>query len=295
MSTNRATYWIAKNQDGKTVIIDNAKTGEDYICFECGTTLKARSIHEHNKYIPHFYHLESHVCQQGKLEVLYWKEKLFQTGDTVTIDGEKYKIINKTIDYNFEASSYTASILIKTESNSGEKYFCVEIENGDLFNVDKKKWFEQLTDVNINKTKKNVYGLIVDVTERNPMSIIDTFTITYKPFDKFWNIVEVIDEIYNKTDKVKLNKYHNKDKLKLAEILLEKLNNNIDGKKFNSLTWKMFNKHYNKHLEEYRKHKVGTWYPPLEMLYCINMTRRIGKLYTIDIHKAYQNQLKNSY
>ena len=162
---NNVQMWVALDNTGQQIFIEDAKVGQDYICPECGGIVRARA--KDSDYITeHFYHLNKSNCSGESLLHIYWKNNLVKIGETINLPtiGE-ITCIDKRVEFAFNTSEgkYQPDLVIKT-NNDKYKFIILEIHNTNPKIVSEyyRKWEElkytifEIDVKGLNKDKSNL-------------------------------------------------------------------------------------------------------------------------------------------
>lgn len=101
---NNVQMWVALDNTGQQVFIENAELGQDYICPECGGIVRARAK-DSDYMTEHFYHLNKSNCNGESLLHIYWKNNLVKIGETIILPVVgKVTCIDKRVEFAFKTS-----------------------------------------------------------------------------------------------------------------------------------------------------------------------------------------------
>lgn len=240
--------WLAMDTKNRFITINKAVNGVDYICPECGTTVRARALNS-DCVSPHYYHLNNNNCVCTEAILQYWKENFINVGDSIYLKGRgNVTCIDIRTDFifNTQYGNYKADIIIKTKDNnfvifelsnnkSATDYKLLKELKYNVYKVDVKALvhtglnkdycIDLIYNHSLYKDQKQIYNEIQTIITKYKMNTKvskGTHTIKYKniSLDRFmsydlWNIIDKSKKIINNSPR-DVKRFKELDKLLFA-------------------------------------------------------------------------------
>lgn len=278
--------WVALNNHGDEIFIENAVIGVDYICPNCGGIVRARAL-DSTCVTEHFYHLQKSDCEGESLLHNYWKHNLIHIGDVITLPvvGD-VECIDRRVEFSFNTRTgvYQPDLIIKTD-NPKYRFIIFEIFNTNKKEIEKytPKWKElkyvvfEVDVKGLHKNKDNITNqlkllysnekeVFVYKSKYKINQLYNLLSIKFKIKDASKDRIEEIPEhiqeyidigILTKEDflktikgdtmyRLKYNKYDVEPILLKFKSIFENNLNNLSKAKLNTLNNMLHKKHWSK-------------------------------------------------